>query len=384
MTSANALDAGQLRVQLVAALQADGTLKSECWIKAFTKVPRHAFVPVYFRQDADTGGFDRVANDDLTAHIDWLRGVYSNDVLLTQIDETGVATSSSTAPGLMALMLEALEIDDGVSVLEVGTGTGYNASLLCERLGAELVTSIDIDANLVEVARTRLAALGYTPTLAANDGLRGYQANAPYQRIIAAVAVPSIPDAWIAQTNRGGRLLANLYRELGGGALVLLSVEEDRAEGRFLPDYGGFMPVRSCRVPPALSLMRAARGTDGELTEASITGQVLDDPGFAFFAALLVPAQRLEFEPEGESAEFWLLGADGSWAKQMVNAHGTSIVAQRGPQRLWDMLTKAHRDWLALGSPPRQEFGLTVRPDGQHSLWNSREPTLTWPFRPSE
>ena len=89
-------------------------------------------------------------------------------------------------------MLEALEVTDGCRVLEIGTGSGYNAALLCERLGSEHVTSVHIDPDLVALARERLAANGYTPTLAA-DGADGYPRSALYDRIIATCSVPAIP-----------------------------------------------------------------------------------------------------------------------------------------------------------------------------------------------
>ncbi len=106
-------------------------------------------------------------------------------------------------------MLEALDISLGMSVLEIGTGTGYNAALLCHRLGSACVTSVDIDPALVDAARERLAALGYTPRLAARDGSAGYPPGAPYDRVIATVGVHVIPAAWIGQTREGGRILAN-------------------------------------------------------------------------------------------------------------------------------------------------------------------------------
>src|SRR5690606_10027168 len=69
--------------------------------------------------------------------------------------------------------LQALDAHQGHRVLEVGTGTGYNAALLCHRLGPDNVTSIDIDTGLVDRARERLAAFDYFPHLEATDGAAG-------------------------------------------------------------------------------------------------------------------------------------------------------------------------------------------------------------------
>src|SRR5258708_2641831 len=123
-----------------------GYLRTQPWISAFTEIPRATFVSWFFRQTPDrTGSVAMTGPDD-----DWLDDVYTDIPLVTQLDNnpaklseamstgkpvTGVPTSSSTAPGLMALMLEALDIQDDARVLEIGTGTGYNSALLCHRLG---------------------------------------------------------------------------------------------------------------------------------------------------------------------------------------------------------------------------------------------------------
>ncbi len=71
---------------------------------------------------------------------------------------------------LLARMLEPLEVRDGDTVLEIGTGTGHNAALLCTRLRSARVTSIDLQADLVEETRRRLAELGHRPHLASPTG----------------------------------------------------------------------------------------------------------------------------------------------------------------------------------------------------------------------
>jgi protein-L-isoaspartate O-methyltransferase len=180
-------------------LAASGHLMDNQWRQAFQTIPRHLFVPRFWHDPATL-----LDGDDPATHAQWLQGVYSDQSLTTQyapVPGTDLrwATSSSTKPSLMAHMLNSLNIHPGHTVLEIGTGTGYNAALLCHRLGDTQVTSIDIDPDLVADTRLRLATLGYHPTLLAGDGTHGAINNAPYDRVIATCAVPAIPPAWIDQ-----------------------------------------------------------------------------------------------------------------------------------------------------------------------------------------
>jgi methyltransferase of ATP-grasp peptide maturase system len=371
-----------LRAALVEHLADTGVLRSERWRRAFERVPRHMFVPrVFLDRNAD-GRFVALDGDHPECREEWLRTVYSDDTLITQLDGdeeawktavaeggvTGVPTSSSSQPALMATMLEALDVEDGQRVLEIGTGTGYNAALMCEALGSEHVVSVDIDAALVESAKERLAGLGYRPDLAAVDGGDGFADGAPYDRIMATCSLPAVPQAWIAQTRFGGRILVNLHRPLGGGALVLLTATgAARASGRFLPDHGGFMPTRTYAAPGAIDLYTRVDQAEGATRPTSVTIDALDGP-FGMFAALRIPAQRLGVVPDDGPEQGWLLGSDGSWACQTVTADGVAVVRQSGPVDLWALLEHAHAEWDRLGRPPRHAFGLTVAPE-EHSLW---------------
>jgi protein-L-isoaspartate O-methyltransferase len=126
-----------LRVPLADQL-AEGVLRADFrWRDAFAAVPREAFVPFYFEPCRGRPGWRLVEGTP-----EWREGVYLDDALVTQLngsdDAIGVArrgetvegtpTSSSSAPSLMAAMLAALDVHDGHRVLEIGTGTGYNAS----------------------------------------------------------------------------------------------------------------------------------------------------------------------------------------------------------------------------------------------------------------
>lgn len=174
-----------LRRKMVTALVNDGTLTDDRWRHAFLAVSRHVLVPNYYQS---SGHVDGRADPQR-----WLRLVYSDTTLVTQRRPDAV-TSSGTMPSLVALMLQALEIDDDHRVLQVATGTGYTAALLCERLGSNQVTSIDVDPDLTIAARDRLRRCGYTPTVITADGADGYPEHAPYDRIIVAQWAPGRPD----------------------------------------------------------------------------------------------------------------------------------------------------------------------------------------------
>lgn len=365
-----------LRERLVAELVANGHLPSQRWRDAFRQVPRHEFVPRFFRQ-LPAGEYQAVDRADP----DWLETIYTDDVLTTQLDGddgmwenalaspvTADATSSSSQPRLMADMLEALDVHDGHRVLEVGTGTGFNAALLAHRLGSDHITTVDVDAGIITRAERVLHRCGYTPTVAAVDGLDGYPPGAPYDRIIATCSVTAVPAAWIVQTRAGGLILTSLYRELPGGALVRLRVDsEGAARGHFLATFGGFMPARVEHYQAALPMLRAALRTkaDDPREPTTISADTLRHPDFGMVAAALMPGvTSIRFAPEG-GLQFWLLASDGSWACLEENG-GT--VTQHGPRRLWDRIEKEYAAWQAAGRPARDRYGLTVTPDRQY-LW---------------
>lgn len=173
---------------LAERLRQAGDLRDPAWAAAVAGTPRHVLVPRAYEQGAD-GGWVEVDARGLA---------YSTTTLVTRV-EGGRPVSSSTKPDLMVRMLEALAVRNGDRVLEIGTGTGYNAALLAHRLGDDSVYSVDVDRGLVESARERLAGFGCRPHLAVADGVEGWPEHGPYDRIIATCAVPRIPKAWLDQ-----------------------------------------------------------------------------------------------------------------------------------------------------------------------------------------
>ena len=155
---------------------------------AFRAVPRHRFLPGVTAKDA-----------------------YRDQVIVTRV-ENGVAVSASSQPSFMAVMLDQLGLEPGHRVLEIGTGTGYNAALMAEIVGEHgKVVSVDIDTEVAETARACLEETGYRGvTVVCDDGALGYAEEAPYDRIIVTVGAGDIPPALRKQLAPDGRLVVPL------------------------------------------------------------------------------------------------------------------------------------------------------------------------------
>jgi methyltransferase of ATP-grasp peptide maturase system len=346
------------------------------WVTAFENVPRGLFVAYFFHQGPPDWRWRTVEPPDP----EWSNGVFSRQALIVQLDGddaavkkarhepiSGIPTSSSSAPTLMAAMLQALDVRDGDRVLEIGSGTGYNAGLLCHRLGADRVTSIDVDPSLVDAARARLASIGYHPHLETADGVHGAPGRAPFDKIIATVALPGLPPAWREQTVPGGTILLPLDLNAHGGLIARLDVDAAGvAQGRFLSDHGYFMSVRE-RPLPKTAL--GAEGGESRSTTLPIERVRVGDPFDEFAALRTAGFGWTEFVPgNGDPAEVWLTHRDGSWVCHS-GADGRMQVRQGGPRRLWDEVEAAFDVWQKLGEPTHDRFGLTVTPDGQHRVW---------------
>lgn len=169
------------RRKLIRRLIRDGVLKSNKVIKAMLKVPREEFV--------------LPRNKDLA---------YSDMPLPIGYGQT------ISAPHMVAIMTEALDPNTGDKVLEIGTGSGYQAAILAEIVGdSGHVWTIERIKELAEFARSNLAKLSYLKRVdvICGDGTLGYPEGAPYDRIIVTAAAPKIPEPLIQQLKDGGRLV---------------------------------------------------------------------------------------------------------------------------------------------------------------------------------
>ncbi|MER7769969.1 ATP-grasp peptide maturase system methyltransferase [Kitasatospora sp. NPDC096140] len=361
-----------LRAALVERLTENGTLTDAAWAEAATAVPRELFAGSYFVpiEGSTPTGYRTVHPADPG----WLKGVYTDQTLITQLDGrtspedagdqpvTGAPSSSSTLPSLVLDMWQRLGADAGHRVLEVGTGTGYSTALGAHRLGDRNITSIEYDPLVATRAASALRAAGYAPRLLTGDGLDGDPEGGPFDRLIATCSVRYLPMAWLRQVEPGGRILVTLSGWSYANALALLDVTgPGEATGRFLPGYTSFMIARPHDRPPrpVLALL------PGEERASRIDPAKLDTWTGSWVAQLAAPsAERM-----GSGGNQILSDvATGSQARTVPDPAGGWTVVQRGPLRLWDRVETAIEAWQGAGEPQQDAFGITVSAAGQR-VW---------------
>lgn len=350
---------------MLAELTAAGKLSDE-WRAAFGAVPRHLFVPdeIWI---GDTTPLHVVRRSEDPGR--WLDLVYTDEPVVTQIDHGsggGRPTSSTSMPSIVAGMLTSAELASGMTVLEIGTGTGWNTALLCARLGDHAVTSVEIDPDLAESARRNLAAVGMHPAVLTADGTGGHAAAAQYDRVLSTVAARTVPYAWIEQTHPGG-LVVTPWSSVYTSALATLRVAADRrsASGRFGLDIA-FMPLRSQRIEPVVfDIPEDAARTLVDYYPY----EVFNKDGGMFAAGLLLAGVHWEVERrDGDAFTVWLADPDtGSMAELVVDepASYRFTARQHGPRRLLDELERAEKWWHERDRPPIGRFGLTVAAEDQ-------------------
>ncbi|MCS0602675.1 methyltransferase domain-containing protein [Streptomyces sp. LP11] len=359
-------------------LVAHGAIRSAPWEEAFATVPRHLFVPTWFEQETDERGiavWRRRHTDD-----EELAAVYRDATLVTRLDPetaeqvapdawTGFPTSSSTLPSLMAGMLEDLGVGDGHRVLEIGTGTGYNAALLCARLGSTAVHSVDVDQGLVDAARARLFDAGYNPCVLAGDGTLGYPQPYTFDRIIATCSVRAVPDAWIHQLRPGGVIVTDLTLGIEGGLVRLSRGSDGLARGFFTTNAGRFMPARAdARTYPAQARPERAPAAGSRPTSLTAAELRTHYP-LRLVLAFHLPDAELVYHHDEEGLALQLQRPDGSWARVPLAGDSAGIMTFGGDESLWQHAEEAWRWWNGVGRPAQDRFGYAREFGGGAYAW---------------
>ena len=158
-------------------------------------------------------------------------------------------------PYIVAYMTERIEVEPGDRILEIGTGSGYQAAVLAE-LGAA-VYSVEIIPELAARARATLAAEGYSSVrLKTGDGHAGWPEHAPYDAVVVTCAPTEVPEALPRQLKEGGRMIL----PVGGGIQQLVVLRKRGAAFEEVPDlHVCFVPMVRARGEPESESRRLDR-----------------------------------------------------------------------------------------------------------------------------
>lgn len=263
---------------LVDYLKASGRLNNPLYERAFMAVPRHVFLPDISPERA-----------------------YRDEAIITKLDPQGFAVSSSSQPSMMIQMFDQMGLAPGHNVLEVGTGTGYNAAVMREIVGENgKVTSVEIDADIARQAEINLHRAGYGSVTVVNaDGAAGYAPRAAYDRIICTAGIWDVPAAWIRQLKPNGILVTPI--QLDGFQVCAAFVKQ--ADGTLYSAVNvpcRFVYMRGVSAGPALT--RRVGSADLRLIGAN-----LDQLDFAALHVLLSSDQeRCQLSHVIRDEDFWL------------------------------------------------------------------------------
>ena len=188
------LDFGAMRNAMVEEQLVSRGISDKKILDAFRKVPRHEFVPKDFLQ---------------SAYNDYPLPIGENQTI--------------SQPYMVALMTKVLNLKDSEKVLEIGTGSGYQAAILAELV--KEVYSVERFQHLADTAGSALARLGYKNVkIKTGDGTLGWDEFAPYDEMIVTAGAPGIPEALVRQLKDGGRIVIPIGS--GGFGQILTLVEK--------------------------------------------------------------------------------------------------------------------------------------------------------------
>ena len=205
------------RKELVRRLSKSGYIKTEKVRKAMETVPREEFLPASNRPYA-----------------------YADQPLPIGKGQT------ISAPHMVAMICEILELEEGMKVLEIGTGFGYNAAVVAQIIGEKgQLYSIERIDSLAELAKDNLkrTGLGDNVTIIVGDGTKGYKEEAPFDRIYGTASAPSVPEPLKEQLKIGGIMLIPVGEQQYFQDLVYIKREsEDKYERKSIGGVA-FVPM---------------------------------------------------------------------------------------------------------------------------------------------
>lgn len=364
------------RVEALAdRMTASGDLTDQSWRPVLHAVPRHLFAPLRaYAQPGSADGTKGRPIDRDTNPSDWWTAVYDNMAIVTQREDgaadpatdQGAPSCALSAPCVVLPFLHLLGAHPDDRLLEIGTGTGWTAALLSERIGQGNVTSLEIDRHLAMIARGNLASAGYAPTVIEADGLHGCPGET-FDRLHVTCGITTIPYAWIEQLRPGGVAVLPWQPTARAGYKVRLTASGGSAVGTF-HGPASFMPARSQRT--GTILWQPHHTSEADITTTSLDPRdIAEHWGEQHVALTQIPGLVITAWADDDGSLSLHLAQAGhpgqSWAACDSQPDGNHVVTQYGNRRLWDELETAYRAWRCAGQPGEENFRLLVSQEGQ-------------------
>ncbi len=344
--------------------------------RAMATVRRHRFLDGWyelaFGESRPT--FTHIDFDRDTPSDEHLSIVYSDQPLVTAHDGL-FPTSSTSQPSLVAAMLQSLDVAPGMRILEIGTGTGYNAALLAELSGSSSnICTIECQQIVADKAKRFLKEEGYGDVrVVCGDGFYGIEDFAPYDRIIATVGCSDISPHWLAQLKPEGSMLipithgfsdplARLGRDPQDSSCALGAIAARAAFMKIqgILEWGTPWSSFSIRGLPTEPVWR--RPLPQPLMATNPTHHPLSDQNhwaFQYFLALC--SRELWYDNRGYG-----LADPGSSSVIIVKPEGVEAFSvlndDAACEILYERLQSITSRWIDLGMPSPEDYRLTFCP----------------------
>ena len=332
------------------------------WLKqALFNVPRHHFIEQYY-DDREPNGIVQVKSPNPTP--EQLEQIYSDRGMMIREEPH----SAASQPSLIFGMLKDLQLTHGHKVLEVGTGSGWNAGLIAFSVGDDsLVYSIDLQADLVEKARRHLRSVGFNRiNLKAGDAGFGWDGET-FDRIIVTVGSPDIPPAWIQSLTDGGILVMPLKTDGMGDPILRLHKQADKLTGKFTQGaafmnlQGNFKSASEDALEPS-----SDPAVEALLQEAptSVPFPTSFGSDCAFWLRLNGVPMHMLWEYKGQGGMYPILLNKELPALYVPQQVYSTKVGKRldvyGSHQLVDRFIERIKEWVSLGSPKLTDYHIEL------------------------
>lgn len=375
---------------MVARLEADGVLRDPAVRSALLEVRREELLPsAYVRRNPpgeQPGVWQLLDGAHPDDRAEWLGVLYGGASVRVQHDGEslfgrargmvtgGRITGVTSVVAMVVDTLQSLRLQRGLSYLELGTGAGIAAALVCHIVGADAVTTVESDAHLADAARSGLAALGYRPHVVVADGRGGCPGRAPYDRIAATFAVPYLPVAWLDQLADDGLLLATVTTTSPSWpAQAVVRRRGGRINATLVGQSSGHRPIHGYEWMSTHGLRVGA--PPGCSRASTVAPPGMQEYGFWLALSHLVPGLLRDFTAEhltlfAPLEESWIVARPDSTG-------GNTVIDCGGPRDIWTEVEDVHARWVRAGRP--HEYRIEVAADGsQHITAGTVTHRLEW------